>query len=60
MTDTVINSRLVNVRDEPTLILFVAAFAGVAVAATSNTPIAIAVASLNLIALIPRTLRQAG
>jgi hypothetical protein len=60
VTETVIKSRLVNVPDEPMVIVFVAAFAGVAVAATINAPVAIAVASLNLIALIPRTLRQAG
>jgi hypothetical protein len=35
------------------VIVFVAAFAGVTVAATSNAPIPMAVASLNLIAPLP-------
>jgi len=48
--ETVINCRPVNVGDAPMVIVFVAAFAGVTVAATSNAPIPMAVAILNLIA----------
>jgi hypothetical protein len=51
--ETVINCRPVNVGDVPMVIVFVAAFAGVTVAATSNAPIPMAVASLNVIAPLP-------
>jgi hypothetical protein len=55
--ETVINCRPVNVGDAPMMIVFVAAFAGVTVAATSSAPIPMAVASLNLIAPLPWYLR---